>query len=346
MGAHTTPPSDTLTQEAGVTPPERPATDGAAPPAARGSRAIAIFGTWMIFGLFLDGWAHQAEKPETFFSPWHAVLYSGFVAAVVWFAIDTRRHPGEPASADRLANAGLVLFVVGAVGDGIWHSLFGIEVDIEALLSPTHLALMIGGALMVTAPVRAARAVLPERPAMRQFAPALASVTLATSLVLFFLMYLAAPWPIADASNAAEHDQGIGIASVLVRSAVMLGATFVVLRRWRPPVGTFTVLWGVPAVALAGLDGFAFIALALPFIVGGLVADAVVARGIGGPRNDLAVAMATPAVTWAGYFAVHAAIWGVHWPAEIWTGAIVFAVLTGLGMTLISPSRIAAPTRG
>ena len=48
----------------------------------RDERAVAFFGTWMLFGLFLDGWAHQAEKPETFFSPWHGILYSGFVAAV------------------------------------------------------------------------------------------------------------------------------------------------------------------------------------------------------------------------------------------------------------------------
>ncbi len=60
---------------------------GAATAAERSEeRAIAFFGTWMICGLFLDGWAHGAQKPETFFSPWHAVLYSGFVAAVAWFA--------------------------------------------------------------------------------------------------------------------------------------------------------------------------------------------------------------------------------------------------------------------
>lgn len=43
--------------------------------------AVAFFGTWMIAGLFLDGWSHGVNKPETFFSPWHGVLYSGFAAA-------------------------------------------------------------------------------------------------------------------------------------------------------------------------------------------------------------------------------------------------------------------------
>src|SRR5215471_11898276 len=31
------------------------------------------------FGLFLDGWAHNHGKVDnTFFTPWHAVLYSAF----------------------------------------------------------------------------------------------------------------------------------------------------------------------------------------------------------------------------------------------------------------------------
>ncbi|MGI8793740.1 MAG: hypothetical protein ACR2H3_11280 [Acidimicrobiales bacterium] len=306
-------------------------------PEERGSRAVAIFGSWMIFGLFLDGWAHQAEKPETFFSPWHGVLYSGFVAAVVWFGWDSRRHRDGGAEVDRLATAGLVAFIVGAVGDGIWHELLGIEVDIEALLSPTHLALMIGGALMVSAPIRASRGTIPDRPTLRQFVPTLASVTLVTSLVLFFLMYLSAAYPVALHRWADEGAQIIGIAAILVRTAVMLGASFVVLRRWHPPFGTFTVLWAVPAVALSGLEGFRGIALAIPFVLAGLAADVIVDRSIGGSRTELTLAMVTPFLAWSSYFAIHAVVWGVHWPAEIWTGAIVFAVLLGVGITLISP---------
>jgi hypothetical protein len=45
-----------------------------------------VFGLWTILGLFLDGWAHSHGKPESFFSPWHGVLYSGFFAAAVWAA--------------------------------------------------------------------------------------------------------------------------------------------------------------------------------------------------------------------------------------------------------------------
>lgn len=299
---------------------------------ARQSRAIAFFGTWMLIGLFLDGWAHSTAKPETFFSPWHGILYSGFVAAVGWYVWDGRRNRTAPVT-DRYATAGLVLFVAGALGDGVWHTLFGIEVDIEALLSPTHLALMVGGALMVSAPLRHAWEWLPERPTMRQFAPALASITLVTSLALFFLMYLSAAAPIA--AEPGEQNQGWGIASVIVRTVVMLGAALFLLIRWTPPAGSFTVLFTVPAVALSGIEGFQAIALVTPFVLGGIVADVIVARS-DASRRAKTIGLVVPTVSWITYFAVHAVVWGVRWPAEIWTGAVVFAGLAGTCLALLT----------
>ncbi len=42
--------------------------------------AVVVLGLWMIGGVHLDAWAHHQFKLETFFTPWHAVLYSGFLA--------------------------------------------------------------------------------------------------------------------------------------------------------------------------------------------------------------------------------------------------------------------------
>lgn len=40
-----------------------------------------LLATWLIGGVFVDGWAHNnLAKLETFFTPWHALLYSGFAA--------------------------------------------------------------------------------------------------------------------------------------------------------------------------------------------------------------------------------------------------------------------------
>ena len=39
-------------------------------------------GWWLLGGIFLDGWAHNqlGDSLESFFTPWHAVFYSGFAA--------------------------------------------------------------------------------------------------------------------------------------------------------------------------------------------------------------------------------------------------------------------------
>src|SRR5215218_702844 len=49
--------------------------------------AAALLGTWVVGGLFLDGWAHVNQPGlETFFSPWHAVFYAGFLVSTVVLA--------------------------------------------------------------------------------------------------------------------------------------------------------------------------------------------------------------------------------------------------------------------
>ncbi len=121
-------------------------------------KATAIFGAWSLTGLYLDGWAHLNDKPETFFSPWHGVLYSGVGAAVAYFAFRAFILRKQSAVEDRWLTSGFLLFLLGAVGDFVWHEVLGIEIGLEALLSPTHLLLLTGGVMMVSYPARAAAA--------------------------------------------------------------------------------------------------------------------------------------------------------------------------------------------
>lgn len=296
---------------------------GQTEPATRTRRdemAVAFFGTWMIIGLFLDGWAHQANKPETFFSPWHMLLYSGFVAAVAWFGWDGRRRSAGAAPGDRWLTAGLVLFVTGAVGDGIWHEVFGIEVDLEALLSPTHLLLFIGGVLMVTLPLRLALADTREvRPVWRDWWPQAVTLTLATSVAGFFSMYLSA-FENVGVHASGEDLQAYGVASILVTNLLLMAPTVFVLRRWDPPAGTFLLFFTVFGILMTGLEGFRTIDLVPAPIVGALVLEA--ARRV----LDLvfAVALASAAM-WSTYFVVLHLTGGMKWPVELWAGSIVLA---------------------
>src|SRR4029079_17164268 len=123
-----------------------------------------IVSVWFVGGMFLDGWAHNhGQVDQSFFTPWHAVLYSGQLAVFLFLlaALWQGRAPGRdwramlpPGYALSLAVA--ILWVPAGMGDLLWHTFFGIEKSFEALLSPTHLALGFAGCLMVSGPLRSA----------------------------------------------------------------------------------------------------------------------------------------------------------------------------------------------
>ena len=78
-----------------------------------------------------------------------------------------------------LSLVGAVLFGVGGALDLVWHSLFGIEADVAALMSPTHLLLIGSATLIATGPLRAAW----RRPTRRVGWPAVLSATLLLSVL-------------------------------------------------------------------------------------------------------------------------------------------------------------------
>jgi hypothetical protein len=109
----------------------------------------ALLSTWFTAGLMLDAWAHNnVPELETFFTPWHAVFYSGFAATAAWIAWTARgalRPDGSRVAAIPVGYGAAIVAVVGfgvaAIGDFSWHTIFGIEQSIDILFSPTHLGL-------------------------------------------------------------------------------------------------------------------------------------------------------------------------------------------------------------
>lgn len=119
----------------------------------RGEMLTILLSVWTIAGAFLDGWAHsKVVQFETFFTPWHGVFYSGFAALSAWtiWAVARNTRAGRwgreaiPAGYD-LGLLGLLIFLIGTVGDFLWHEVFGIEQAGERLASPAHLMLFAGG---------------------------------------------------------------------------------------------------------------------------------------------------------------------------------------------------------
>jgi hypothetical protein len=321
---------------------------------------IAILCAVFQAGAYLDLWAHvHRPELETFFTPWHAVLYSGFfaVAAATAAPLLVRRPPGVswsralPAGYD-LSLVGVLIFFLGGVLDMLWHTVLGIEVDVETLLSPSHLVLAVGSTLMLTGPLRAAWRRAGQTSASW---PAVLSLTYLLSAFSFWTQYahqLGRPWPAAGNRpttavfavvapdplfRSAEIQatfvaHSLGVASIVLQAALLAAVLLIAIRRWGGafPAGAFTLILGLNAsmVALAR-DQLAFVPAA---VAAGVATDVLVRRlrpSIRRPAALRTVASVVPAVYFALFFGVVALTRGVWWSAALWSGSIVLAGAAG-----------------
>lgn len=336
----------------------------------RGELFLVGFGAWMIVGLFLDGWAHSEQRPDSFFTPWHGVLYTGFLGATgsaLW-QVAAQRSRGvawrEAVPEGYGASlAGLALFATGAAGDLVWHELLGIEVNLGALVSPTHLLLMTGGLLALTGPFRTAWRAPTDAPALRSFLPALGSITLAAGVALFFTLYLS-PFgrtvvPRFSPSETDIHDlsapttaafiqvrESWAIGGILLTTVLVSVPLLLLLRRWRVPAGSLFAYFAAIAIFEGAASEYRRWPVALAALAAGAVAETLA------PRVSIrALAAAVPAALWLSYFGLVALVYDMGWSAELWTGAVVLSALVGLGLGLLAappvrPARAAQAPRG
>src|SRR5690606_10643429 len=158
---------------------------------------VALLTLWFTVGLFVDGWAHNhGFTDDTFFTPWHALLYSGMAATGLFLAAHQWRNVSKGYAWSRAlpkgylpSLLGVVLFFAGGGFDFLWHEWFGFEASIETLLSPAHLILATSGMLIVTGPLRAAWARSGRAASWRTLFPALLSLLIILSILTFFTQY-------------------------------------------------------------------------------------------------------------------------------------------------------------
>jgi hypothetical protein len=319
--------------------------------------------TCMIIGIFVDGWAHTNldTSLETFFTPWHAIFYSGFAATAAWIGYQSLRFQAGNSRFDikaipfgyGLSVIGLIVFSVGGVGDMLWHTIFGIESGIDALFSPTHLLLFAGTSLILVGPLVAMWA--SDQPAaisLRRFLPVLGSMTmLAASTSFFFMDYSPvndwAPvneyrrWlmtlPVSD-FDYGESSQLLSIAGVLIANAILITPLLFAMRRWRLPFGTATVMFAVVAALLSALTEFEIDEVILGWTIAGIAVDVLIRYLDPKPSRVWAFRAAgvgIPILLWTTHYLVITSFFGLGWVPELWTGAIVFAALTGLVLSVM-----------
>jgi hypothetical protein len=333
-----------------------------------------VLATWLIEGLTMDAWAHTNQtKLETVVTPWHALFYGGFIATATWICLQIRNNIkagragiGAVPIGYGVALVGMGCFFLSGVGDQIWHAVFGIERSLEAFLSPTHLLLVVGMALLVSAPFRAMWSdPRPRNTSFLALLPAVWSLALTTLLLSLFGDYVVifasdlptisqeafaahfpgnAPPPLLDVLSARFQVQGVVM--LYVTNLLLMVPVLLALRRWRLPFGSITFMWTLiiasDLIAYQYNRGWTLVAV----VLGGLIADYLVLRLR--PSSDRVrmfrtFAALAPAGLWAMYFLVLAIAYNVGWPVElaVGVGAIASMITLILAYVMIpTPIRV------
>ena len=327
--------------------------------------ASNLLSLWFMIGLFLDGWAHNhIAELETFFTPWHGVLYTGYFAVaglIVWTQLrNVLKGYAFARALPRgyfLSLAGVVLFLFGGAGDMLWHETFGIEQNAEALFSPTHLLLASGAILFLSGPLRAAWQ-RKTQSGWRDLLPAVLSLAMLFSFFTFFSQYaniFAGPGMLTGfRPGGSEYLVNVtAIAYILFPAAVMMGVLLFALRRWQLPFGAMTLLFTTNAVAMV-LMRFEYASeywlTIVAAAVGGLFADFLAARWKPSVERPGALRLFSFVVPFVYFLLIFLSLnltepRGLWWAIHMWLGVPVMAGAIGVGLSfLVAPPTIPAET--
>ena len=340
----------------------RSATDGAGARATLRQDAVTVaIGAWLIGGLFSDGWAHHnVPELEGFFTPWHGALYLGLLLAGAWFAWLGRaaglRWYRHVPTGYGWGVVGLGVFTVGGFLDLAWHLAFGVEVGIDALLSPSHLVLLTGGFLILTSAVRS-----------RWGAGDLASpvsmggLALVTALVSFFLLYVseftASAPTIAFRSLPEGHPQHTaselpataGLGGFLITTVLLVVPLVWTWQRGPTPRGLLTMLVALTswlAAAVVDFDRaavFGAVGATVGAIVGELALDWLEDRPLTRRLRVPVLANAAIVPVWTAHIASLAIGVGLAWPVELWSGVVILSALVAAGLGGAAGAAVPSP---
>lgn len=329
---------------------------GRVPASARFDLIMTLLYFWPIVGGYSDSWAHNnIAGLDTFFTPWHAFFYSGIFAVMVFmfgYTLWNRLHgyawrsslpPGYG-----LALGGVILIAVAGVGDGFWHTIFGIERDVAAIFSPTHVGVLLGMGLLMAAPLRAVWL----RPASRsargwQLVPAVVAATFLVALFILPMQFshpFVYPWAAAgqlvfSATPAPDpyYTQTLGVLSMVVQVIFLMSVVLVLARRWTLFPGALTLIIALPIAMISTMRQTYFLVPAA--VVAGLLADVTywaLRPTAAHPLTMRVFAATTPALLAFAYFGDLALTTGIQWPIHLWIGTAFTCGLAGWFLSFVA----------
>lgn len=238
---------------------------------------------WFYGGLFVDIWGHNYLKStqlETFFTPSHYLFYSGFFAIAIFYGFFALKNHLRGYAWNKSLPKGyslihLFIFGLGGMVDFLWHTTFGLEKNLDALISPSHLFLGIGTTLLLTGPIRSGWQQTVTKKGFFYQLP------LIISLLLLWTCYsvvteFAHPifQPVFEGAFFQRSNifmvQGLGVASIHLQSILLMGILYLNLFRWKFNFGSITLLVASNTVLMSIMASKTATA-GLNYLIGGLV---------------------------------------------------------------------------
>ncbi len=322
--------------------------------------AMAATSVWIVLAVHLDGRAHYLDLPDSFFTWWHLLLYSGVGAAAALLLTMgvRRRRTGRSLMSAAVSMprgyggslAGVGVFAAAGLADMAWHLRFGVESGLDALVSPTHLLLFTGAVLLFSGPLRATQIKQPSAPLWA--VPAVIAATAITAIVGFALSYVSAFTTDAPLRAVGDFPEGTpahyateipaqaGLGAYLITTALVVVPVALLLKRRRLPVGAITAFVTALAILAQTVQNFTRPSVVVAAVVAGLVIEGLVAVGTAWmPRvpTVAVVAAALPTMLWSAQFAALQLGPGVAWSAELATGTVVLSALMSVAIISALP---------
>ena len=309
------------------------------------SKLYALFSLWLISGAYYDAFTHTHNPElETFFTLAHITIYTGgaLLAALMGYTVWTNRKLGYsfwkavPKGYD-VSLLGAFFFFIAGAGDLAWHEIFGIEQDLEAAFSATHLILVTSFILLMSGPFNAAwirkkdsRSLIEDWPIVISVAMMLASLSVITQWAHPFVRLQATIVTTPD----PDVGHSIGILSIILQTVFMMSIILLTAKKRLMPVGGYTIVLLLNSVYLTAMQHT--YPLNWVALITGLLTDLYYWRS--GEFTDTkfrVFAALVPVLYFGLYFIFISIYYTLVWNAHIISGAIFFPVLISLVLSYL-----------
>jgi hypothetical protein len=334
---------------------------------------VAIVGLWFAAGLIFDSWAHLQIGVESFFTPYHAIFYSAMVAGAAALAFAALKNRAAGFGFSRLlplpyrrALLGVPIFVIGGLGDFVWHTIFSTETRIEAVISPTHVVIGLGVVVFVSGPIASALSVRTRLLALSDQLPLVFALATVMEFVHLGTSYafdpaaarnFAPPLALATspdyftATTIGLYKAGSGLLVVILQASIVSAFAAWLLARFRLAFGAFMLLFvlgeGFLAAALSNQTPLLIVHLAMA-VGAGLSADcaALYVRRRGTGALPLRYVTGLVALAYCSvYFVVGIALQGTWWDWNLILGSTCYASLAGFAIGMLAQGAPPVPAR-